>query len=128
MSKTYFSIIEQDDNAGYSAFFPDFDGCVSAGNSIEETIAGAHEALQMHIDGMIEDGEAMPRSTDPAHFVNDPDVQVACVASVAVNIPLPARRLSVTLPGNLVERIDAQADNRSGFLAQAAEEKLLRTA
>ena len=43
--------------SGYNSTFYDFDGCASAGKTLEETINNSKIALQMHIDGMIEDGE-----------------------------------------------------------------------
>jgi len=40
--------------------FPDFPGCVTAGKTLEEARRLAVEALEMHIAGMIEDGEELP--------------------------------------------------------------------
>lgn len=43
--------------SGYNILFYDFPGCVSAGKTLEETIKNVKIALQMHIEGMIEDKE-----------------------------------------------------------------------
>lgn len=124
----YFAVVEQDDTPGYSVFFPDFPGCTSAGDTITEAITEAHDALQGHIDIIVEDGDTLPAASDPAGFIADPEVNVACIAAISVNIPQPAKRVQITLPGDLIEAIDQVAPNRSGFLAEAAREKLKQVA
>jgi len=56
----YPAIIHKEDNSDWGISFPDFPGCVSAGETIEEALAMGAEALQFHIDGMAEDGEDIP--------------------------------------------------------------------
>jgi predicted RNase H-like HicB family nuclease len=51
---------------GYSVDFPDLPGCISAGDDLEEALAMAREALSLHLYGMLEDGEAIPKPADPA--------------------------------------------------------------
>lgn len=68
MLKQYIGIIDKDENSDYGVMFPDFLGCVSAGKTIEELKIMAKEALEFHIEGMIEDGEEIP---EPSKF---PDV------------------------------------------------------
>jgi predicted RNase H-like HicB family nuclease len=65
----YLVIIEQGSN-NYSAYSPDVSGCVSAGDTIEETLSNFREALQMHIEGILEDGDAVPvASSVTAEFI-----------------------------------------------------------
>ncbi len=49
--------------SGYNAVFYGFDGCVSSGRTLEETVNNAKIALQMHIDGMLEDKEKIPKAS-----------------------------------------------------------------
>lgn len=56
----YFCIIEKLSCGEYSATFPDFDGCVSGGATINDLIYNAKEALLLHISGMREDGDVVP--------------------------------------------------------------------
>lgn len=44
----------------YGISFPDFPGYVSAGVTHTEAIGLGHEALRLHIDGMVDDGESIP--------------------------------------------------------------------
>ena len=57
--KTYLAIIEKAPN-NYGAFSPDVLGCVSSGNTVEETVENFREALQSHFEMMMEDGENIP--------------------------------------------------------------------
>ena len=68
MLKQYIGIIDKDENSDYGIMFPDFLGCVSVGSTIEELKIMAKEALQFHIDGMIEDRKEIP---EPSNF---PDI------------------------------------------------------
>ena len=56
----YLVIIEKTKN-NYAAYSPDVLGCVSTGKTIEETLKMMKEALEFHLESMIEDGEAIPK-------------------------------------------------------------------
>jgi len=55
----YSIIIERGPN-NFSAYAPDFPGCVAAADSEEETIKLMREALAMHIEDMRQRGEPVP--------------------------------------------------------------------
>jgi predicted RNase H-like HicB family nuclease len=59
----YIIIIEKA-GANYSAYCPDLPGCVSVGDTIEETKQNMREAIALHIRGMIEDGDPIPEPSD----------------------------------------------------------------
>ena len=56
----YVAFVHRDDRPGFGISFPDFPGCVSDGDTIDETIGRGATALAFHIDGMIQDGEEIP--------------------------------------------------------------------
>ncbi len=60
MKKTYTAFIHKDPDSCYGVTFPDFPGCISAGDTIEEAKEMAQEALELHIETMIEDGDELP--------------------------------------------------------------------
>ncbi|HEX4113906.1 MAG TPA: type II toxin-antitoxin system HicB family antitoxin [Stellaceae bacterium] len=126
MSAIYFpAIVEGGKKAGFSVYFPDLPGLASAGRTVQEAALKAEEALQFHLGGMLEDGEKLPEPSNLDRLSRDPAVKE--VARILVRAELPstkALRLNVTLPEDLVLRIDAFADNRSRFLAEAAERAL----
>ena len=55
----YTIIIERGPN-NFSAYAPDFPGCVAAAETEEETIKLMREALAMHIEDMRQRGEPVP--------------------------------------------------------------------
>ena len=61
-------VIEKTKN-NYSAYCPDLPGCVATGKTREETERNMHEALQMHVQGMIEDKLPIPESVTLAEYI-----------------------------------------------------------
>ncbi len=57
----YIALLRKDPASDFGFNFPDFPGCVTAGVSLEEARAMAREALDMHVDATIADGEALPQ-------------------------------------------------------------------
>jgi predicted RNase H-like HicB family nuclease len=63
---TFAIIIERAEDGGYGAWSPDLPGCVALGDTEAETIAEMREAIELHLAGMREDGEPIPRSSTVA--------------------------------------------------------------
>lgn len=103
----------------FGAWFIDFPGCVSAGDTIAETIEGAHEALALHVSGMIEDGEPIPAASLPA--LEEGSI---AVAMIGVTLPGKKKRVNVMIDEGLLSAIDAVSENRSRFLEKAARREL----
>ncbi len=51
---------ERPDDRSLGVVFPELPGCVSAGEGSEDAIRMAHEALALHLSGMLMDGERLP--------------------------------------------------------------------
>ena len=69
----YIALVHKDEGTSYGVSFPDVPGCISAGDTFEEAVANAAEALAFHFAEMRK--EAAPRSfedlkRDP-EFVED---------------------------------------------------------
>jgi predicted RNase H-like HicB family nuclease len=64
----YLIVIEKTDN-NYSAYCPDLPGCVATGSSRQDVEQSMHEAIQMHIDGMREDGLPIPEPVTDAEYI-----------------------------------------------------------
>ena len=56
----YIALIHKDAESDYGVSFPDFPGVISAGTSLDDARAMAEEALALHVEGMVEDGDAVP--------------------------------------------------------------------
>jgi predicted RNase H-like HicB family nuclease len=126
---SYIGLIRKDPDSDFSVDFPDFPGCVTAGHDLDEARKMAAEALAFHIAGMREDGEAIPAPSSLETVMQDKNNRdgVAFLVDAQVT-PSRSMRLNVMLPEDLVRKIDRTTRNRSRFLAEAAREKLLRTA
>jgi predicted RNase H-like HicB family nuclease len=61
----YTVVLEPTDPEGYSVHVPALPGVVTSGDTIEEALAMAREAIALHVRGLIEDGEAVPIETPP---------------------------------------------------------------
>ena len=64
----YAVIYEKSDN-GYAAYAPDLPGCIAAGDTLAEVTDLMHTAIEMHLEGMREAGEPVPRPTTWAELV-----------------------------------------------------------
>ncbi|MCQ3932013.1 MAG: type II toxin-antitoxin system HicB family antitoxin [Chloroflexi bacterium] len=55
----YGIVIEKAEN-NYAAYVPDLPGCIATGESLEETEEAIKQAIQFHIEGLLEDGLPIP--------------------------------------------------------------------
>jgi len=122
----YPAVFETDEQGGYGITFPDLPGCVTAGDTMEEAYANAIEALELHLEGMIEDGEALPPASSIQDIEDDPEIQVVTKMLIPATVPGRTRRINVTLDSGLISQIDAVSANRSAFLQEAARAELRR--
>jgi len=64
-----FLIVIEKANGNFSAYCPDLPGCVATGKTREETERNMHEAVEMHIQGMLEDKLPIPKSMAAAEYI-----------------------------------------------------------
>jgi len=130
---SYIALIHKDPNSDYGVSFPDFPGCVTAGSSIDEAKDMAQEALALHIEGLVEEGEALPEPSSLEAIMTE----AANRDAVAFLVTVPERqappvRVNITVSAADLREIDAYAEahgySRSGFLVKAAKEKIHRAA
>lgn len=122
----YIGLIHKEADSDYGVSFPDFPGCITAGSTLDEARAMAEEALSFHIEGMIEDGEAIPEPSSLETVMTDPENRDGVAILVAVKSKMPrAVRVNVTFSEDVLAAIDRYAAShgftRSGFLTQAAK-------
>ncbi len=53
-------VIHKDPDSDYGVTVPDLPGCFSAGETIEAALANTKEAIECHIEGMLQDNESVP--------------------------------------------------------------------
>lgn len=68
-------VIEKTDN-NYSAYSPDLPGCVATGRTREQVARHMHQAIEMHVQGMLEDKLPVPKSHSFAEYIAVAPIQV----------------------------------------------------
>lgn len=127
--RNYIGLIHKDTDSDYGVSFPDFPGVVTAGRNLDEARQMAEEALAFHIEGLLEDGEAIPEPSSLETVMADPDNKDGVAILVALKSEAKkAVRINITLQEDILQEIDAYAETngltRSGFLARAAKHEL----
>lgn len=120
----YVAIVEGDQDRGYSAFFPDLPGCVSASDTMLELPAEARDALTLHLAGMAEDGQAFPEPTPLELIKADPEVREVGRLLVDAEIEDTPVRVNISIGAQFLRRVDVAAEargmSRSAFLIESA--------
>ena len=65
-----YAVLYEKTGTGYSAHVPDLPGCIATGTTLEETEQRMREAIEMHLEGMREDGDEIPEPTCIAGHVD----------------------------------------------------------
>ena len=123
---SYIGLIYKEADSDFGVSFPDFPGAITAGKTLDDARAMAEEALALHVEGLTEDGEALPEPSTLEEVMSDPDNRTGVAILVSIKTEQPkAVRVNVTLPEDVLEQIDRYAEahgfTRSGLLAQAAK-------
>jgi predicted RNase H-like HicB family nuclease len=131
--RNYIGLIHKDADSDFGVSFPDFPGVITAGTTLDDARAMAEEALLLHIEGMVEDGEAIPEPSTLEEIMSDPENRTGVAMLVSVKTEQPkAVRVNVTLPEDVLEQIDKYAEahgfTRSGLLTQAAKKLIAQDA
>ncbi|MBT1427556.1 type II toxin-antitoxin system HicB family antitoxin [Dickeya dianthicola] len=122
-----------DDTHAYGVTVPDLPGCFSAGDTLDEAIANAKDALTGHIELLIEMGQDIPAVSSVGALAKSPEYTGYTWAVVDIDVTRlmgGVEKINVTLPKSLIDRIDRcvasnpEFKSRSGFLAQAALERI----
>ncbi len=120
--------IHKDDGTSYGVTVPDVPGCYSFGDTIEEAISNAKEAVIGHIETLLELGEPVDiKVTEIDALKSHDDFKDAAWAFVDVDLAQldsKPERVNISMPKFVLNRIDeyvaSKHETRSGFLARAA--------
>jgi len=81
MKKKYMVLLEKGPTS-YGAYAPDVPGCGTSGDTPEEALENIKEALQLHLEAMIEVSEPLPEATYIGAEFIEVDVPLAPTAEV----------------------------------------------
>ncbi|WP_020201267.1 type II toxin-antitoxin system HicB family antitoxin [Cupriavidus sp. WS] len=120
--------IHKDDGSVYGVTVPDVPGCYSYGDTIEDAIRNAREAIGSHIETMVELGEEVNfvcSSIEELAAREEFAGAVWALANVDVTkLDSKPERINISLPRFVLHKIDTYVEKRhetrSGFIARAA--------
>ena len=122
-------VIHKDPDSDYGVTVPDLPGCFSAGETMDEALDQVVEAIELHVESMLLDGEPIPAPLVVEHHKDNPDYADGIWALVSVDITKisgKAHRVNLTIPERILTLVDAYAlrngKTRSGLIAEAAVE------
>lgn len=113
---------------GISIYFPDLDGCISHGENEENALINAKEALSLHLYGMEQDREEIPKPTNLRNVQLDEDEE-----TVLIEVFMPAFRAkqankyikkTLTIPAWLNIEAERHGVNFSQILQNGLKEYL----
>jgi predicted RNase H-like HicB family nuclease len=118
------------DATAYGVVVPDLPGCFSAGDTLEEAMLQAEEAITGWIEAAIDDGQDIPAPSNiEALRAAHPEFEGWLWALVKVDPAMlddTLERVNISLPRRVLRRLDVRArsagETRSGFIARMAVE------
>lgn len=64
-----YAVVMENAGPNYSAYVPDLPGCVATGATLKEAERHIREAIELHLEGMREDGEPIPPPSSSVEYV-----------------------------------------------------------
>ncbi|MFZ1851315.1 MAG: type II toxin-antitoxin system HicB family antitoxin [Nitrosomonas sp.] len=115
------------DHQAYGVVVPDLPGCFSAGDTMEEAMDNAKEAIELWLETTIDDGLQVPEPKPILEHQESKEFDGLVWAIVSIDLAKlsdKAERINITLPSRILRRIDMAAEKagetRSGFIAKMA--------
>jgi predicted RNase H-like HicB family nuclease len=121
--------IHKDQSSIYGVTIPDVPGCYSWGDTIDDAIRNARDAIYSHFETSISEGEALPdlRVSKIENLMTNDEFAGAIWALVDIDLSkLDSRpaRINISVPRFVLKKIDHFAEERhetrSGFISRAA--------
>lgn len=113
------------EDQAFGVVVPDLPGCFSAGDTLDEAIDNAKEAIEFWLETVIDDGGAVPAPKSIAEHQANSEFAGWVWAVVPIDLAVlsdKVERVNITLPARVLRRIDAAAkaagETRSGFIAR----------
>lgn len=96
------------EHSAFGVVVPDVPGCFSAGDTFEEALINAKEALELHLQGLAEMEELPPLASSIDHHFASPEFNGWVWALVDIDIEPymgKASKINVTLPNLLTKKL-----------------------
>jgi predicted RNase H-like HicB family nuclease len=90
----YIALVHKDKDTSYGVSFPDLPGCISAGDSFEDAIDNAAEALAGHLALIRADGDLVPLPSSIEQLRGDPEFVSDSADAVVAFVKPQAERVN----------------------------------
>lgn len=117
-------IIHKDEGSAYGITVPDFPGCYTAGDTLEEALANVQEAIELFMEG---EDMAPPAASQLEDVLTSEDAQGGAVLLVDVDMSFLEKKavpVNITMPVYVRNTIDraakARGMSRSAFIVESA--------
>lgn len=128
-------VIHKDRHSDFGVSVPDLPGCFSAGATLDDAMAMAKEAIELHLEGIIEEGQPIPTPGNIEQYKNQHQYKGGAWAVVTIDqstLRVKAKRINITMPERVLDAVDRFAEQagetRSGLLVQAVTAYIRREA
>ena len=119
----------------FGVVVPDLPGCFSAGDTLDDALTNAREAILLHLEALLDDGKAFPAPSLIEQLQKKRSYRGWTWVVVEVDVSElgdKAARINITLPQRILRAVDAyarkQGETRSGFIARAALDAMRKPA
>ena len=119
-----YPLIVHVDKDGIWGEFPDLQGCSTYGETINEVLKNASEAMDLYVYGELEDGQKLPKATDIKEFKTLDENSFATLIQVDVDLLQNSKSVKKTLTIPLW--LDKQATSKHVNFSQALQEILIQ--
>ena len=124
--KFIFTAIIHEDVDGYWLEFPDLERCSTQGDSLEELLGNANEALELYLLGLLEEGIKLPAASPISSFKNLPEncFTTLITANVDLSKNIKSIKKTLTIPAWLNQKALDKGINFSNVLQKALIQEL----
>ena len=126
-------VIHKDKRSDYGVTVPDLPGCFSAGTTLDDALAMAREAIELHLEGLIDEGIPVPAPCNIEAHQSNSDFAGGTWAVVSIDqrtLRVRAKRINITMPERILDAVDRCArergETRSGLLVRAVTDYMGR--
>ena len=70
MTNYQFTVVIEADEDQFHAYVPSLPGCHSFGSTVDEARANIAEAIEIYLEGLLEDGEEIPLEREPIYVTH----------------------------------------------------------
>lgn len=112
-----------DDQTAFSVVVPDLPGCFSAGDTLDEALTNAREAVAVWLEAQLDHGEGVREPTTRDAHLRKYRKWIPSVVEIDLSEVLgESERINISLPKRVIRRLDAQAGrahiDRSAYIAK----------